>query len=429
MDFYDFPNYRNLQGCTSILTEENNANEKDIIVKQATISGRVSLITKTFGRGTDFVCRDEKVIAQGGVHVIQTFFSKNLSEEVQIKGRTARQGDKGSYSIILLDKEIEYFMGTEQLDLNNKGKLYEVLNGKRNAKNIDEYQNNKKFIKNARAKHAESINFLKSLEDSDHRKIAEYLKKENIGPTIWDSDQSCRTLILMDATGSMSALLEKSKTTVFEMTNRMKDILAANKLTSDCFCLQFAVYRNYNSDENQILEHSPWETKPNNLWAFMSKISVQGGWGNEAIEIALFHANNEANSQLGVSQIILIGDAPANSNAEIDDKQTSSFGKNYWKGGKFAKATNYKEEMKKLKNKKIKIHAFYVDPRAQTNFQEIATFTGGNQAFLNVNDPVNGAEMLTNLVSEEVLRNVGEKHGGIGEDLVKCYRKAYIANK
>jgi len=32
--------------------------------------------------------------------------------------------------------------------------------------------------------------------------------------------------------------------------------------------------------------------------------------------------------------------------------------------------------------------------------------------------------LLTKMVSEELLRNIGEQHG-IGEKLVQCYRKAY----
>jgi preprotein translocase subunit SecA len=43
-----------------------------------------------FGRGTDFICFDKDVDAAGGVLVIQTFLSEDYSEEVQIKGRTAR---------------------------------------------------------------------------------------------------------------------------------------------------------------------------------------------------------------------------------------------------------------------------------------------------------------------------------------------------
>jgi len=421
MAFYKYDKYNQLQKQTSLLSEENTSIEKDIIVKQATMTNKITLITRTFGRGTDFVCRDDKVGVQGGVHVIQTFFSKTLSEEVQIKGRTARQGDKGSYSMILLEKDLEYFMGAEKLDISNKSSFYVILNEKRNKKNIDEYLNNKKFVATAKEKHNASTAFLENMEKDDKKAIETFLKNENLGPAVTVNE--CRTLILMDATGSMSSLLEKAKTTVFQMFERTAGILKENKLNANCFSLQFAVYRNYNSKENEILEHSPWETKPTNLWAFMKKIDVDGGWGNEALEIGLFHANNEASTQFGISQIILIGDAPANSDDEIVFKK-NDFGKKYWKKSKFDKAGNYVQEMHKLRDRGIKIHGYYVDQMAQTNFKEISECTGGNCAFLDVNDIANGAELLTKMVSEELLRNIGEQHG-IGEKLVQCYRKAY----
>ncbi|CAL6101132.1 Conserved_hypothetical protein [Hexamita inflata] len=68
----------------------------------------VTFITKVqqFGKGTDFICYDKQIDNNGGIHVIQTFVSDELSGERQIQGRTARQGNKGSYSLILLDSEL-----------------------------------------------------------------------------------------------------------------------------------------------------------------------------------------------------------------------------------------------------------------------------------------------------------------------------------
>jgi preprotein translocase subunit SecA len=43
--------------------------------------------------------------------VIQTFFASEKSEEVQIQGRTARQGDPGTWELIVLDKELNKFIG------------------------------------------------------------------------------------------------------------------------------------------------------------------------------------------------------------------------------------------------------------------------------------------------------------------------------
>ena len=42
----------------------------------------------------------------GGVHVIQAFFSEDMATEVQVQGRTARQGKSGTYSLILAESEV-----------------------------------------------------------------------------------------------------------------------------------------------------------------------------------------------------------------------------------------------------------------------------------------------------------------------------------
>jgi preprotein translocase subunit SecA len=39
-------------------------------VTKATYSKMITLSTSSFGRGTDFICRDKEVETNGGVHVI-----------------------------------------------------------------------------------------------------------------------------------------------------------------------------------------------------------------------------------------------------------------------------------------------------------------------------------------------------------------------
>ena len=58
---------------------------------------------------TDFFCHDPELKEAGGVHVIQTFLSLDKAEEVQIKGRTARQGEDGSYAMVLSMGDLEAF--------------------------------------------------------------------------------------------------------------------------------------------------------------------------------------------------------------------------------------------------------------------------------------------------------------------------------
>lgn len=109
MKFYKSPKLAYLKDDVEILTEEATALEKENKVMKATSSKAVTLFTKCFGRGTDFKVFDPRVIQANGAHVIQTFFSEDISEEVQIKGRTARQGHKGTYKMIVLDTTLEKY--------------------------------------------------------------------------------------------------------------------------------------------------------------------------------------------------------------------------------------------------------------------------------------------------------------------------------
>ena len=129
-----------------ILTEEANKNEKKIIINGSTSSGKITLFTKVFGRGTDFIIHDEIVSKNGGVHVIQTFLSEDESEEIQIIGRTARQGEDGSFNMILAKNSLEKF-GIYEKDLNdNSSNLYDFLNEKRKKFFNIQYAENIKYI-------------------------------------------------------------------------------------------------------------------------------------------------------------------------------------------------------------------------------------------------------------------------------------------
>ena len=75
-----------------VLTTTLGHEEREHKIKRACASGIVCLATREFGRGTDFVCDDQDINAAGGIHVIQAFISDDISEEIQIRGRTARQG-------------------------------------------------------------------------------------------------------------------------------------------------------------------------------------------------------------------------------------------------------------------------------------------------------------------------------------------------
>lgn len=96
----------------NMLSENTTKDARDYIIKKAATAGQVTLATKVFGRGTDFISRDTELNNRGGTHIVQTFLSEMLSEEVQVQGRTSRQGQKGSYSLVLLaEDDLEESLG------------------------------------------------------------------------------------------------------------------------------------------------------------------------------------------------------------------------------------------------------------------------------------------------------------------------------
>lgn len=91
-----------------------------------------------------------------------------------------------------------------------------------------------------------------------------------------------RTLIGIDGTISMGVALEKVTNILENSFARTKSVLQS-KNVSGSFENAIAVYRNYNSDFEQLLEYSGFENDSENLKNFLSKVKINGGWGNEAM--------------------------------------------------------------------------------------------------------------------------------------------------
>lgn len=66
-----------------------------------------------------------------------------------------------------------------------------------------------------------------------------------------------------------------------------------------------------------ILQTTSFENRPQNLLAFWKEVKVQGGMGNEALEVPF----NYINSHEEIDQVIVIGDAAANTEQETIDKR------------------------------------------------------------------------------------------------------------
>jgi len=279
-------------------------------------------------------------------------------------------------------------------------------------------------VKAAKDEHIEAKAFLLALEKNMISDAKKYLLGKNKGPQL---EIESRTLITIDATCSMYMLLEKTKSTVSVMFKRAFKIMMDNNIKSG-FQIQIAFYRNYNSPVKELLQFSAWESKAEGLLKFMKSIEVAGGYGNEAVEIALWYANQQAKTDEGLSQVILIGDAPPNTQNEVHEKRKyrdgyfRGFTGSYWEKTEFKKPTYYETELKKLAEEKIPVHTFHLQTRAAKAFQHIAKATGGTNSVLDIDSP-DGSKDLTDLVTQEILQNVG---GEKGDKLVNDYRKRYM---
>ena len=330
-----------------------------------------------------------------------------------IIGRTGRQGEAGTYQLIVSIESLEKFQIKSEIIEKPLSQRYKCLHEKRFEHFELQYKESIKFVASIKEEHEKSKEFLDSIfsEEKDFKKINNFLLQEN---SSFAESSTVKTLILLDATGSMINLLDKTKKTISKMFKRITQVLEKDKI-KESFEIKIAVYRNYSSPEDEIYQESVWERKPQNLIKFLESVEASGGWGNEAIEIGFYHANREED----LSQIILIGDACPNTIEEIQTKRNDARFKSIWDNSAIYKdPTDYKKELEILMKKKIKVHTFYVHDNAKEIFTEISNFTNGSFKFLNINSD-DGSTDLMNLVNIEILNSIG------GEKLVKSYEKIF----
>jgi hypothetical protein len=105
----------------------------------------------------------------------------------------------------------------------------------------------------------------------------------------------------------MADAFDKLKQVIREAIPDIYDTLKETKTKAE-FYLKFVVYRNYNVDHTKLLEYSNFFDKAHPLIDWLGGIHVDGGWGNEAIEVCLQYLNSLEN----VNQMIIIADAQSN---------------------------------------------------------------------------------------------------------------------
>jgi preprotein translocase subunit SecA len=89
--------------------------EEAAIVSQAGRNGQITIATNMAGRGTDIIL-DDDVRRQGGLHVIATEIHSSARIDRQLVGRSARQGDPGSYRFFVsLEDELLRCLAAEKI--------------------------------------------------------------------------------------------------------------------------------------------------------------------------------------------------------------------------------------------------------------------------------------------------------------------------
>eukprot|EP00049_Salpingoeca_infusionum_P010428 m.179041 g.179041 ORF g.179041 m.179041 type:complete len:2555 (-) comp14640_c4_seq6:98-7762(-) len=309
----------------------------------------------------------------------------------------ARQGDPGSFSLVIADTYLERY-GIEPKDVESSiaNRFRDVIDRKRQAYYSREFPKTLEHVGTIGEKHDESVQMLQWLQQSTNlQAVKEMLLKGNCYAQA-EAGYS-RTIIMLDATGSMSSLIKHAKRMLSQLFSIAQSMLSAVRSTKG-FELQFGVYRNYNVREEQILQVSQWSANPDDLQPFLDSISVRGGLGREAIELALRHAANETERD-HVDQVLLLGDMPPNKRDEVVSKRKNS---SYdWDASQYP-ITYWEDELARLKEDGVLINAFYLDDdRAKQDFEHMAHETGGISKFIDL-----GKDQAEHELVDLVLRQV-----------------------
>ena len=251
-----------------LLTEDMSANDKEFVVKKAATAGQTTLCTASFGRGTDFFCKDDVVHKNGGVHVVQAFLSEALSEELQIRGRTSRQGKEGSYQMVLLESDLKTHFGVEigAKDTVAKKDMYEWLSSARAKKHESHCHVMDVNLQDATEKDQNTNLYFDALIQGDSRKAQDLFKELyfSMKTQALAANTDIDIAFLIDVTGSMGPYKSAIAATIHTLIDKRGAVmgrLQANYPDTE-FTFRTAVmaFRDIDDEAKQFTE-STWHSK------------------------------------------------------------------------------------------------------------------------------------------------------------------------
>ena len=150
------------------------------------------------------------------MHVIQCFFATDKATEVQIQGRTARQGKSGTYSLILAESEVSdpAWLGLDPASLTRMpaDKVYSLLCERREEKRAVESQKMEETLNDANALDEQSHAYFDALLEANYPLAQERLMglHERLGHDRGVCRAGYHFVCCYDESGSMAGPLEST---------------------------------------------------------------------------------------------------------------------------------------------------------------------------------------------------------------------------
>jgi hypothetical protein len=409
------------------LTGRLDREMRDDSIRRSTQHRKITFVTRTYGRGTDFICHDARVKKFGGVHLIITFYPTDDSENRQLEGRTCRQDDPGSAEKIIWSEDHKY-LGSDKSDFKpaSDEEWDDYLRRVRRDFLIKKYENMKMDKEEYFKKHqltreacrmvaqvgciqqqksniAEKFGEARALPDH----IQMQQNKSKIGST-----QSVEVCFVMDCTGSMASSIKACKDEVIKIADRIKQEMGEH----DRFRMSFVAYRDYCN--KNTLEYDPpgkvdvcrFTEDIEQLKAFVSNQNANGGGdGPEDICGGLREATSldwEGDKRF----LFLIADCPCHGSKyhEFNDD-------NFPDGD--PKGLKPEEQFANLMDEeKLKVNCYFIQPSRLTkntdSMMEVINKHCKEKVSKEVNIQVldsgchSYAQDLQNLVTSEVVKNM-----------------------
>lgn len=235
------------------LTESSDY--KSNIIRRASRSQMMTVITRPFARGSDFACHDAKTRAAGGVTVIQAFMSESAAEEIQVKGRTARQGLGGSYQMVLLREDVinEGITNEELERARDQNALYHLLTRRRDEKRNETVLGLVTGQQLAREEHEKTMELYGWLWNYSKEKNDDILSRILYFNVRYDPVGSRSVYIALDDSGSTKATWKEQTAAVTAfIVRRIEMCNQAGVLPSDLVTIV-----NYSHDAKVMCESVP----------------------------------------------------------------------------------------------------------------------------------------------------------------------------